>query len=407
MSRTWRVWGGIAAAAAWVLVGVFAAQTFGVLTTMPAAVAAAGACGVLAAGSYADRLLAVIAGVAGVGSLAVTAGVLLTGEAYAPGDRAATGWALAETAALLVLTLLVVRVAPGRLAVVAAGLTGIALPAWLLRFGWGPVTVAALGGYAAWALLALLAVVVGFYLRSLDERRRRSVTEARQAQRLQLARDLHDFVAHDLSGMLAQAQAGQILAEQDPAATAAAFRRIEQAGRQALASMDHTVRMLHDGDGDGDGDGGGAGVRATLPTLADLPDLAARFNSSGTTRVQLDVDPQVSGHPPAEALPRELTTTVYRVVVEALTNVRRHAPEASRVTVEVRCASAATARGVKVTITDDGSMPAPTPVDRRGGLGLAGLAERVEALGGTLSFGPGEPTGWRVTAVLPVISRGR
>jgi signal transduction histidine kinase len=246
VGRTWRERAGITVAAAWTLAGLVAAPAFGVPTTMPAAVAGAGASGALVAGPYAGRLLAAIAGVAGVGSLAATAGILLTGQTYAPGDRAATGWAVAETAGLLVLTLLVVRVAPGRLAVVAAGLSGIAVPAWLLRFASGPVAVAALGAYAAWALLALLAVAVGFYLRSLDRRRSRSVSEARRAQRLQLARDLHDFVAHDISGMLAQAQAGQILAEHDPAATAAAFRRIEQTGRQALASMDRTVRMLHD-----------------------------------------------------------------------------------------------------------------------------------------------------------------
>jgi signal transduction histidine kinase len=162
--------------------------------------------------------------------------------------------------------------------------------------------------------------------------------------------------------------------------------------------MDHTVRMLHDDDGH-DPD-----VRVALPTLADLPDLAARFTASGTAVVQLDIDPEMTGTQPAVATPREVATTAYIVVREALTNVRRHAPTSSRVAVSIRRTTAGTRPGLLVTVTDDGSAPAPAPLGRRGGLGLPGLAARVQALGGTMTAGPDKPTGWRVVAVLPSTS---
>jgi signal transduction histidine kinase len=342
-----------------------------------------------------------IAALAGATSLAVSVGMLLAGVTMAPAD---TPWGLIEVGVLLALALVAVRVAPpGWLP--AAVVPAVAVPAWLLRFGWGPVTAPTLGGFAAWALLASAVVGVGLYLRRLDGDRVRSVTEARRAQRLQLASDLHDFVAHDVSGMLAQAQAGQLLAERDPVAAAAAFRRIENAGLQALASLDRTVHMLRDAD-----DGPPA-------TLADVPDLVERFAS--TVEISLEIEPSLD-------LPREVAATAYRVIVEALTNVRRHAPGASRVSVRVHRAGPA----VLVCVTDDGLPPA-TRTARRGltaaraglaarpglgfaglarrhsGLGLPGLAERVEALGGALWAGSERPNGWRVTATLPLAGDGR
>jgi signal transduction histidine kinase len=342
--------------------------------------------GLLAPGAvYAHRVRTWVPAVVGGASLAVSVGMLLAGATIRSED---TPWGLAEVAVLLALALVAVRVAPpGRLPV--AVVPAVAVPAWLLRFGWGPVEAATLGGFAAWTLLASAAVAVGLYLRRLDADRVRSVTEARRAQRLQLAGDLHDFVAHDVSGMLAQAQAGQLLAERDPVAAAAAFRRIETAGLQALASLDRTVQMLRDAD-----DGPPA-------TLADLPGVVERFAS--TVDISLEVEPSLDP-------PREVAATAYRVIVEALTNVRRHAPGASRVSVQVHRAGSA----VLVCVTDDGPQPTARAsrrgltatraglARRHGGLGLPGLAERVEALGGSLSAGPERPTGWRVTARLPL-----
>ncbi|WP_062431036.1 sensor histidine kinase [Herbidospora daliensis] len=312
--------------------------------------------------------IAAITGGAGVASLTGTAVTVATGGPPGP-----PGWIVAESGCLLVLIVLAVRTAPARAALVAAALAGPATPGLLLRYGLGPPTTAAVAGFAVWALSAALAATIGLYLRALDDRRTRSVLAARRAQRAQFARDLHDFVAHDVSGMLAQAQAGRILVEHDPHRAVALFERIEQTALQALASMDRTVRMLDD-----------TADRTPLPSLADLPDLCERF--SGSTSVHLDLRP---GDPP-----REAAATAYRVVVEALTNVRRHAPTASRVEVTV---TDLPGPALRVTVTDDG----PGGVRGDGGSGLPGLAERVEALGGTLTAGPHRPRGWRVEATMP------
>ncbi|TDD11090.1 two-component sensor histidine kinase [Nonomuraea deserti] len=341
------------------------------------------------AGAVAGRRVAAATCAAGVVSLAVTGGLLLLGEEQRQ-EGAASGWLLGESACLLILILVTVRVAPARHALVSAALAGCAMPVLLLRFGTGTPTLAALAGFAVWVLSAVLAAMVGLYLRSLDDYRARSVRAARQAQRAQLARDLHDFVAHDVSEMLAQAQAGQILAERDPRESVAAFRRIEHAALQALASMDRTVRMLHEDDLAAEQ----PAHRTPLPGLADLRELAERFSSSGTATVHLDVDAP-------GGVSREVAATAYRVVVESLTNVRRHAATASRVEVSVRGTPAADA--LVVTVTDDAvAGHSPRGVARGGGLGLAGLTERVEALGGTLTAGPHAPGGWRVAATVPL-----
>ena len=342
----------------------------------------------LVGGPTVRRHLAATTGVCAAGSLAATTAILLTDEPYSSGDAAASGWAFAETTALWVLIVLTFRLAPRRQAVVAGGAAVIAVPAWLLRFGWEPLTVAAVGGYAAWALAALCAAAVGWYLRSLDERRTQSVLKARQAQRAQLARDLHDFVAHDIGGMLAQAQAGQVIAEHEPAAAAAAFRRIERAGQEALASMDRAVRMLHEESA------AEHGPLTTSASLADLCETVDRFSETGGTQVRLAIDRGLTA-------PRELIDTAHRVVVEALTNVRRHAPSATQVAVQVHRSGTGTAPELAVTVRDDGTSHSPGALDRRGGHGLPGLTERVEALGGSLTAGPVEPAGWLVHAVLP------
>ncbi|TDD23395.1 sensor histidine kinase [Nonomuraea diastatica] len=354
----------------------------------------AAALGVLLVRPYDGRRVAATTCAAGVVSLAATAGVLLLGEEQRQ-EGASSGWLLGESAGLLILIMVTVRVAPARNALVSAVLAGCAMPVLLLRFGTGTPTLAALAGFAVWVLSAVLAAMVGLYLRSLDDYRARSVRAARQAQRAQLARDLHDFVAHDVSEMLAQAQAGQILAERDPRESAAAFRRIEHAALQALASMDRTVRMLHEDDLAAEQ----PAHRTPLPGLADLRELAGRFSSSGTATVHLDID--ASLEEPGDGVPREVAATAYRVVVESLTNVRRHAAAASRVEVSVRGAPAADA--LEVTVTDDAvAGHPPRGVARGGGLGLAGLTERVEALGGTLTAGPHAPGGWRVAATVPL-----
>ncbi|WP_106247643.1 ATP-binding protein [Nonomuraea fuscirosea] len=422
----WRARAGLVAIVVVTLTGIAAAPAFGAPATVPVALTTAAVIRVLSGWPADRRRIALITGGAGLVSLAATAGVVWLDAA---GPPAASGWLFGESVGLLILVLLAVRAAPVRPAIVSAGLAGVAVPLLLVRVSAGPPTPAALAGFAVWALFAVLAAVIGLYLRSLDDLRARSVRAARQEQRLRLARDLHDFVAHDVSEMLAQAQAGQILAEHDPEQALAMFGRIEHAALHALGSMDRTVRMLHDPDlGPGldavpergadspgpDVAAGPAAARTPLPALADLADLTERFSSSGTAKVRLDLDALLHE---AERVPRDVSATAYRIVVESLTNVRRHARTASRVEVSVRRLRDDAGHALEVMVTDD-ARTGTTPDEHqagggsagrrtagggaRGGLGLAGLTERAEALGGTLTAGPRTPHGWHVTATLPL-----
>lgn len=291
-----------------------------------------------------------------------------------------------HTVAVLTLITLTVRWAPVRWAVPAAGAAAICEALLALQ-----VTVPTPAGLDAvafslfWSIGTAGAVGLGAYLRALDLRRVEAVRQARRAQRVQLARDLHDFVAHDVSAMVIQAQAAQILLEHDPAEAAAALRAIEEDGARALASMDRTVRMLRELEGD-------RASAEPLPGLDDLPGLVRRFADAGFPDTELLVEP-------AGPVPREVATTIYRVVVEALTNVRKHAPAGSSVAVHVKGESGT----VVLTVSDRAAAEASPRLAaaERAGLGLAGLAERVQALGGAFSAGRVADGGWLVKAMFP------
>ncbi|GAA1790661.1 sensor histidine kinase [Actinomadura chokoriensis] len=346
----------------------------GPLITAPAWLAGAALVLMLA---FPDARPGAIAGAAGAGSLAAT--LAYQGPA---GNRTA-GWWLAESVAAAVVLHLVVRRAEARPAALAGVLAGAAVTVLPLRLTLHVVPPAsglgAVLGCLFCGLGAAGAAGTGLYLRSLDARRSRAVAEARRAQRLDLARDLHDFVAHEVGGMIVQAQAAQVGGD-----TAAALKRIEAAGARAMASLDRTVHMLHD-EGPRDGPHG----------LADLPALVERFSASDGTRARLAMDDAV-------APPPEVAATAYRLVVEALTNVRRHAPGATAVDVSVTAAGPA----LRVAVTDDGPRGRARVLRerRRSGHGLPGIAERVEALGGDFGAGPAGDRGWRVLALIPLRS---
>ncbi|MEU8380692.1 histidine kinase [Streptosporangium sp. NPDC048865] len=281
-------------------------------------------------------------------------------------------FSLVELGALIVLVALSARWAPVAQAVAGGVLAGLAVGLWVVPLVPDPSPLAKLGGFALWSLAPAGVAVISGYPRLAEHRRRGAVARARQEQRLELARDLHDFVAHDVSGIVVQAQAALLLLDHDRERAREALRRIEAAGLRALASMDRTVDELR---------------REPQPGLADLPGLVADFRDA---RVDLEMEEQA-----VSEVPREIGATVYRIVVEALTNVRRHAAGASRVTVGLR----RTPEGLTLTVADDGGRAGGGA--SRGGSGLAALAERVRALGGTLSAGP-TAGGWTLTAVLPL-----
>ncbi|MEO3816342.1 histidine kinase [Plantactinospora sp. B24E8] len=288
-------------------------------------------------------------------------------------------------AVLAALLAVAVRWGPHRHIAPAAGLAGAAMALVLWPFTDGIAATERIAASTVWTTPTIVAVVVGGYPRLMVHRRAVAVERARHDQRLQVARDLHDFVAHDLSGIVAQAQAARFVSDSRPEVAGPALARIEAAGLAALATMDRMVGMLHEPD---------VGTVRPLPTLDDLPGLVDRFRTAGHLDVRL-----VQNLPVGE-VPRDSAAVAYRIVVEALTNVRRHAPTATRVDVSVT--GDASAMEVRVRNDTAGQSP-PQRRDRRGGRGLSGLREQVAAGGGTLSAGPCE-RGWEVVAVIPAVA---
>ncbi|WP_460545173.1 ATP-binding protein [Glycomyces halotolerans] len=313
--------------------------------------------------------------------IAYTAGasvaVTLLGAVLAP-DR---GIGVAESFALLLLMLYAVRhldAPPGRW---VAYLLGAAIALIGLRFFVHPGSL--VGGEVM--MLMALSTVVGFgaYLRGLDQLRRETQEEVRRAERLELAREMHDFVAHHVTGMVVLAQAAQV-ARTDPKRS---FADIEEAGLAALASMRRMVTVLRAEDA-------GAGVNP-LGDLSQIERLVDRFSREGTDATCF-ISPEL-----AEKVAPEIAATAHRVVRESLTNIRKHAPGSRRVRVVV---AATGSDGMEVSVRDDGRAARKKLADTGSGLGLLGLGERVEAVGGRIRAQPRPEGGWEVVAWLPYAS---
>ncbi|MFJ8856998.1 histidine kinase [Streptomyces sp. NPDC102451] len=231
-----------------------------------------------------------------------------------------------------------------------------------------------------YALVALMALGIGLGMRLLLMDRRRQAAALRLEQRTEFARDLHDFVAHHVTGIVVQAQGAHAIADRRPDLVPPALQRIEQAGSEALTSMRHMVGMLRDADGE---------VALTpLAGIGEVRSLVEEFSAVGGARARLDLEGTFDG------LPVEVTTTAHRVVMEALTNVRKHAQGCT----EVRVRMERSGDRVTVRVSDDGR---PRHVSQ-GGFGLKGLDERVGLIGGSVQAGPVTAGGWGVEASLPV-----
>ncbi|MGW5050771.1 sensor histidine kinase [Actinokineospora sp. NPDC004072] len=236
------------------------------------------------------------------------------------------------------------------------------------------------------AFLLLLSIATGQYFGSRDRTRNQSirvaVAGAQQAERMALARELHDVVAHHVTGIVVQAQAAQLVA--DPARTAEALARIERSGAEALAAMRMLVGSMR---GTQAGEAGAADA-ATDDLAADLRAVAADF-AGPEVRMELSLP---------DGLPPEAGRTVLRIVQESLTNVSKHAQDATRVVVTVEPVD----DELRVRVSDDAAEPRVRPPGGSGGYGLVGMRERVELLGGTFTAGPGEAAGWTVDARFPL-----
>jgi signal transduction histidine kinase len=293
---------------------------------------------------------------------------------------------------------------PAHLAPVVAMFTVASLyerPRWIPRVGAAALWLAVAGIVATTELIYFVlyfswAIAAGFvgdaarsrreYLQGLEERNRQLVEtheeEARRRvaeERLRIARDLHDVVAHSLSSINIQAGAGAHVARRHPEQAEQALQAIKHASKDALDDLRLTVGMLRADDE--------AAPRTPQPTLGRLGTLVERTAAAG-----LDVDVRVHGDP--TPLPVPVDAAAFRIVQESLTNVLRHAgPARAFVTI------AYSNDGVDVDVTDTGIGPHNGA--NGGGHGLAGMRERAEAIGGRVDAGPAPGGGFRVHAHLP------
>jgi signal transduction histidine kinase len=244
------------------------------------------------------------------------------------------------------------------------------------------ITLAAIAGdpigdLVGGSVVVLLLGAVGMGVRYKELSGREKLNSTRSRERVALARELHDTVAHHVSAIAVQAQAGRALARSDSAATADVLEVIEEQASRALEEMRSMVSALRE---------------------SDQPDLAPQQGVHDIERLARATGPgpevtvELSGG--LDDLRPSVDAAIYRIAREAITNARRHAEHATGVIVRVENVDTA----VRVTVDDDGAEAGSgsTP-----GFGLTGMAERTKLLGGTFSAGPRPGGGWSVTAVLP------
>ncbi|RBY81827.1 sensor histidine kinase [Blastococcus sp. TF02A-26] len=275
-----------------------------------------------------------------------------------------------------------------RLALLAAGTAVVAISLSLVvdraDADLEDFTIPALTFAAAWLLgdgarnRRLAAVRAEERAASLERTR---AAEARQAvveERNRIAREMHDVLAHSVSMMVVQAEAGPVVVERDPARAIQAFDAISATGRSALTELRRLLGVLREDV---------ASPLAPQPGLAQVPELVGTVRSAG-----VDVDLRITGElPPASST---IDLAGYRIVQEALTNVVKHAGPA-RVVVRVEVS----AGRLLIDVADDGLG---TTASTEAGRGLLGMHERAAAAGGTVTAGPSPDGGWRVRAELPL-----
>jgi signal transduction histidine kinase len=276
-----------------------------------------------------------------------------------------------------------------------AGMGALGVVAFLLR---GPADAGRFGasGLVVATVLDALPYVVGWTLGTmtrrlresraslrlrtleLDQERRRSAERAVLEERVRIARELHDVVAHHVSLMGIQAGVAQRLFDARPDDAREAVAAVQAGSGQVIAELQTLLGVLRGREDPDDP------AREPAPGLDRLPDLVA-----GVRRAGLEVDLAVEGAPG----PPALELSAYRIVQEALTNSLKHAGTA-RASVTVRCAGG----GIDVEVVDDGHGPGPESAD--GGRGLVGMRERVGLHNGTLEAGARPGGGFRVHARL-------
>jgi signal transduction histidine kinase len=241
---------------------------------------------------------------------------------------------------------------------------------------------------AVYVLLDGAAWLAGQWSNTVRRRTRQmeaSRVAAIAAERLRIARELHDIVAHAVTVMVLQAAGASKIMASDPSRARQAMLQVEAVGGQAVEELRRLLHVLRVVGETEPADG------SRLPSLAGLPALAARIELTG---ISVRLDERGSALP----VDRSIELTAYRVVQEALTNVVRHVGAGAVATVGIQWRPGE----LVVEVIDDG-----TGISQRGtdglstGLGLIGLRERIVLMGGEIETGPTKTGGYRVKAVLP------
>lgn len=280
---------------------------------------------------------------------------------------------LFTSAYFLILLYALFRWGSGRALVCGGAIVVIGLV--LSAFVWSPALGDVIGGVA----VAVTTSTLGLALRWRSGARARELEQVRLVERAQFARDLHDTVAHHVSAIAIQAQAGIAVANTDPDATAQVLRTIEAEASRTLRDMRSIVGVLRADD---------PAELAPTPALDDLHGLAGGPDPTVSVRTEGDV----------ESVPPAVAAAAFRIAQEAVTNARRHARDVHRVDVDVRI----DAGGMGLEVRDDGRPEASGPVDEGlAGYGLRGMKERAALLGGTCEAGPMPGGGWLVAVSLP------
>ena len=240
---------------------------------------------------------------------------------------------------------------------------------------------------AAWFVGDSVAARRRYQIGLADQHERERAAEAERArhqvrsERVRIARELHDVIAHTLAVITVQAGVGRRLAAKDAEQATTALESIEMIGRTAQDELHVVLGLLRD-------DENRTAAMAPAPGLADLQELAETVRAAGTP-----VDLRLSGTD--RPLSPALELSIYRVVQEALTNVVKHAPGA-RAAVDL----AVSATHARLDVTDDGGPGRQKQAEP--GLGIVGMRERIGAFGGWLVAEPLAGRGFRVTAEVPI-----
>lgn len=220
----------------------------------------------------------------------------------------------------------------------------------------------------------------------LEREKERQAELAVAEERARIAREMHDVLAHNVSGMVIQAQAARRMIDRDPERAHEALASVEATGREALAEMRRLLGMMRPDDE--------KPALTPQPSIDELQALADRARQAG-----LDVEMNVEGD--RRRVQSSVDLSVFRIVQEALTNTVKHAGP-THAEVVIRYGET----DVEVDVNDDGDGLPPAPKAGRPGQGLVGMRERVAMLGGELRAGYRKEGGWGVHARLPLTPEG-